>query len=216
MSKHWRPKGKIVRLRPVGARKWARIDGYFKSGGPGRPGERHTLFAWLLAAVVTGLVGAAIWLRWPSDQGPAKPDSPIEWNEVQPVPRAQPRPEDQEWEKRGQEQGPNTGQTVDGQNIRVIDGDTFDINGIRVRVAGIDAPETHPPHCPQEAALGAAATQKLAQLLRSGTLWMSGEKTDRYGRSVRTVRVNGEDVADVMIGSGLARNYDGKPRQGWC
>jgi len=30
------------------------------------------------------------------------------------------------------------------------------------------------------------------------------------------VRVGGEDVADAMIGAGLARNYDGKPRQGWC
>jgi endonuclease YncB( thermonuclease family) len=30
------------------------------------------------------------------------------------------------------------------------------------------------------------------------------------------VRVNGEDVADAMISAGLARNYDGKQRQGWC
>jgi endonuclease YncB( thermonuclease family) len=108
------------------------------------------------------------------------------------------------------------GTTVRGQRLYVIDGDTFDLNGERIRVAGIDAPETHPARCPREAALGTAATQKLAELLRSGTLWVSGLRTDRYGRSVRTVRVNGEDVADAMIGSGLARNYDGKQRKGWC
>lgn len=108
------------------------------------------------------------------------------------------------------------GRTISGKNIYVIDGDTFSLGGQRIRVAGIDAPETHPARCAQEAQLGAAATQKLAELLRGGTLWISGEKTDRYGRSVRTVRVNGVDVADAMIGSGLARNYDGKQRQSWC
>jgi endonuclease YncB( thermonuclease family) len=83
-------------------------------------------------------------------------------------------------------------------------------------VAGIDAPETHPARCPREAALGAAATEKLAELLRRKPLWISGEKIDRYGRSVRTVRTGGGDVADAMIGSGLARNYGGEKREGWC
>jgi endonuclease YncB( thermonuclease family) len=65
-------------------------------------------------------------------------------------------------------------------------------------------------------ALGAPATQKLAELLRGRPLWVSGIKVDRWGRNVAVVRVNGEDVAEIMIGSGLARNYDGKQRQGWC
>jgi len=30
------------------------------------------------------------------------------------------------------------------------------------------------------------------------------------------VRVKGEDVAEAMISAGLARNYDGKQRSGWC
>lgn len=110
----------------------------------------------------------------------------------------------------------DVGREVAGQHIYVIDGDTFDLNGTRIRVAGIDAPETHPSRCPEEARLGLAATQKLAELLRSGPLWISGLKTDRWGRSVAVVRVGGEDVADAMIGSGLARNYDGRQRQGWC
>jgi endonuclease YncB( thermonuclease family) len=117
---------------------------------------------------------------------------------------------------RGEARNGDGSRAVSGQQIRVIDGDTFDLNGERVRVAGIDAPETHPSHCVEEARLGVAATQKLAELLRGRPLWISGLVTDRYDRSVRTVRVNGEDVADAMISAGLARNYDGKQRQGWC
>ena len=77
-------------------------------------------------------------------------------------------------------------------------------------MAGIDAAETHPSRCPNEAALGAAATQKLAALLRGGPLWISGNIIDRYGRSVRTVRVNGEDVADAMISAGWRGITTGK------
>ena len=98
----------------------------------------------------------------------------------------------------------------------MIDGDTFDLKGTRIRVAGIDAPETHPARCPEEARLGLLATEKLAELLRGRPLWISGLRTDRYGRSVAVVRVAGEDVADAMISAGMARNYDGKQRQGWC
>jgi endonuclease YncB( thermonuclease family) len=175
--------------------------------------------------VAAACLGFAYGYYGGTDPAPAPDSSAIEWNEVQEVPKAAPRPEDQEWEKRAEEQdSPSTGSgrtdergsTIAGQQIRVIDGDTFRVGGETIRVAGIDAPETHPARCPQEAQLGAAATQRLAALLRGGTLWISGEKTDAYGRSVRTVRVNGEDVAEAMIGSGLARSYDGKQRQGWC
>jgi endonuclease YncB( thermonuclease family) len=186
----------------------------------------------VILAVAVGLTVAHF---WPKSAVPTntKPDAPIEWNEVQEVPKPLPDALDGNWERRAHDEvrseaRPSTnadfvptssGRTegkIDGQKIYVIDGDTFDLNGTRIRVAGIDAPETHPARCPREAALGAAATEKLAELLRRKPLWISGEKIDRYGRSVRTVRTAGEDVADAMIGSGLARNYDGKLRSPWC
>ena len=40
----------------------------------------------------------------------------------------------------------------------VIDGDTFKLDDRKIRVIGIDAPETHPARCEKEAALGEAAT----------------------------------------------------------
>ena len=98
----------------------------------------------------------------------------------------------------------------------MIDGDTFSMGGQRIRVAGIDAPETHPPRCMEEARLGLAATQKLRELLGSGTVTVSGADHDQYGRELRSVQVNGQDVGAAMISTGLARSYDGKKRQGWC
>ena len=189
------------------------IDGY-----GGRERGRGAFVLWLLLPIVLGLAGGAVWLRWNApavDSGSFS--GPIEWNAVQAAPRRAPDAADVAWQRRaGDAEAASGGLNVEGQHIYVIDGDTFVLNGTRIRVAGIDAPETHPARCPQEAQLGAAATQKLAELLRGRPLWVSGLKTDRFGRAVAVVRVAGEDVADAMIGSGLARNYDGKPRQGWC
>jgi endonuclease YncB( thermonuclease family) len=171
-------------------------------------------------------IGMTVAYFWPKNEpsADAKPDSPIEWNEIQPVPQPLPDAQEEPWRKRSEEKdGSSTGSgrtdggsTADGQKIYVIDGDTLDLNGTRIRVAGIDAPETHPARCPREAALGAAATEKLAELLRRKPLWISGNIVDHWGRDVRTVRAGGEDFADAMIGSGLARNYDGTRRSPWC
>jgi|SRR6478672_3278501 len=202
MSRHWRPDRSD----------WTVIDGY--GGGSGRGGG---VVPAVVSAVIIGL-GVGGLLAWSTRQAPpAGPYGPIEWNAVQAVPMRAPDAADVAWEKRaGEAEAASGGTTVAGQHIYVIDGDTFDLNGTRIRVAGIDAPETHPARCPNEAALGAAATQKLAELLRGRPLWISGLKTDHFGRAVAFVRVNGEDVANAMISAGLARNYDGKQRQGWC
>jgi endonuclease YncB( thermonuclease family) len=90
------------------------------------------------------------------------------------------------------------------------------MRGQTIRVAGIDAPETHPSRCADEARLGAAATEKLRQLLSSGSVTVSGTIHDKYGREVREVHVGGRDVAEIMIGESLARSYDGGARQTWC
>ena len=100
--------------------------------------------------------------------------------------------------------------------LYVIDGDTFSYGGVRVRIMGMDAPETHPPRCLQEAQLGLAATAKLRELLASGTVTVSGAGHDKYGRELRYVQVDGQDVGETMIGAGLARSYSGGKRQPWC
>ena len=204
MSRHWRPGNRGD---------WAVIE-HYADGKPRRRGRGALL---VLGVVVLGLAGGAAWQRWHAPTVDSGPSGPIEWNEVQALPTRAPDAQDVAWERRaGEREAASGGTTVSGQHIIVIDGDMFILNGTRIRVAGIDAPETHPARCAEEARLGQAATQKLAELLRGRPLWISGLRTDRYGRSVGIVRVGGEDVADAMISAGLARNYDGERRQGWC
>ena len=99
----------------------------------------------------------------------------------------------------------------------VVDGDTFWIGGEKVRIADIDAPETHPPRCAYEARLGNQATEKLHALLNSGAVTMTSIDRDRdvYGRLLRNVSVNGADVGEAMVSAGVAREWVGR-REPWC
>jgi endonuclease YncB( thermonuclease family) len=112
----------------------------------------------------------------------------------------------------------------------VVDGDTFWIGGEKVRIAGIDAPETHPSRCAYEARLGDEATDKLRALLNSGAVTMTSiehftqsgtlsegraRDRDKYGRLLRNVQVDGADVGETMVSAGVAREY-GHGRRPWC
>lgn len=106
--------------------------------------------------------------------------------------------------------------TGGGQNC-VVDGDTFWVRGERVRVMDIDAPETHPPRCPTEAALGERATIRLRELLNEGPFKMEadGRDEDQYGRKLRIVSRSGESIGSILIDEGLAREWAGS-RKSWC
>ena len=106
----------------------------------------------------------------------------------------------------------------------VIDGDTFKLGDRKIRIIGIDTPETHPPRCAEEARLGELATVKLQQLLNERPFEMVGridDMHDRYGRDLRVIRRLNPDgsyqnMAEAMRASGLARRYLGGFKQGWC
>jgi micrococcal nuclease len=213
--------------------------------GSVRPRGRVALLvlATIFAGVAGGL-GWQWWNSGGVASGP--PAAAIEWNAVQAVPTRAPDAEDVEWEKRATEPSPVVASPAEEQGeaiqevptvvrehgvsrtglprasgarndrLYVIDGDTFAIGRERIRIAGMDAPETHLSRCAEEARLGNAATEKLSALLASGTVTMSGSGHDRYRRELRQEFVNGVDVAGVMIGAGLARSYDGGKKQGWC
>lgn len=99
----------------------------------------------------------------------------------------------------------------------VVDGDTIWLEGQNIRIADIDAPETHEFGCAEEKALGDRATQRLKELVSSGpvTLQAIDRDADRYGRKLRLVMVNGTSVGDTLVSEGLARYYDGGKRP-WC
>lgn len=106
----------------------------------------------------------------------------------------------------------------------VIDGDTFRLGERRIRIIGMDTPETHPARCAQEARLGQQATAKLQELLNEGAFEMVAPvygSTDRYGRELRVIRRplpdgGTQSIAVQMRESGLARRYLGGFRSGWC
>ncbi len=99
----------------------------------------------------------------------------------------------------------------------MVDGDTAWIDGERIRIADIDAPETHPPRCPYEADLGDKATVRLAELMNAGRfeLNMADRDTDRYGRKLRILVRGGRSLGDQLVAEGLARTWEGR-RRPWC
>lgn len=102
----------------------------------------------------------------------------------------------------------------------VIDGDTFVLaGGERVRILNIDTAELPPrARCDRETALALAAKARLAELLRGSDvveLRSSGRDRDRYGRQLRRVIVDGEDVGDRLLREGLAQRWRGR-KADWC
>lgn len=101
----------------------------------------------------------------------------------------------------------------------VIDGDTFRLEGgERIRIAGIDAPETQPGQakCRAEIVRGQAATRDARALLAGRTVTI--ERVGRsYNRTVANVRLNGRDVATMLVDRGIAARWPrGRPRPDWC
>jgi endonuclease YncB( thermonuclease family) len=99
----------------------------------------------------------------------------------------------------------------------VVDGDTFWIEGRKVRIADINTPETHQPQCAAEASKGQAATRRLIVLLNAGPfeLKRSGRDRDRYGRLLRTVTRGGRSLGEQLVREGLAERWQGR-RGDWC
>lgn len=99
----------------------------------------------------------------------------------------------------------------------VVDGDTAWIDGVKIRIADIDAPETHPPRCEREAELGDRATLRMAELMNAGpfTLTSISRDEDRYGRKLRILERGGKSLGGQLVEEGLARWYAGG-RKPWC
>ena len=100
----------------------------------------------------------------------------------------------------------------------VVDGDTIWMDGEKIRVADIDAPETHPPRCEREADLGKRATLRLHELVNAGPFearLIGDRDTDRYGRKLRVLMRNGRSLGDQLVSEGLARTWGGR-REPWC
>jgi endonuclease YncB( thermonuclease family) len=89
----------------------------------------------------------------------------------------------------------------------VIDGDTIEIRGQRIRLFGIDAPESRQA-CTDQAGASYRCGQKAAQALdyriSDGVVRCEPKDRDRYGRVVAVCRAYGEDLSAWMAGLGWA------------
>lgn len=92
-----------------------------------------------------------------------------------------------------------------GTAWRVIDGDTLDLGGERIRLFAIDAPERGQGCGPL--ACGKAATEALADILSAGPVRCTRVNTDRYGRTVARCRAGRLDVNREMVRRGMAWAY---------
>ncbi|WP_256215318.1 thermonuclease family protein [Sphingobium sp. AP50] len=101
----------------------------------------------------------------------------------------------------------------------VTDGDTFRLtSGERIRIADIDAPETHvrQAKCAREIEKGRAATAK-ARALLDGRRVRFQPVGRSYNRVVARVSLEGRDVGDTLVAMGAARAWLRRhPKPDWC
>jgi endonuclease YncB( thermonuclease family) len=93
------------------------------------------------------------------------------------------------------------------QDIRVIDGDTFDVGPERLRLLNIDAPETG-QSCTDARGraydCGGDAADALRGLIRQGPLRCEGKSRDDYGRLLARCDIKGIDIAGALVAQGHA------------
>jgi endonuclease YncB( thermonuclease family) len=94
---------------------------------------------------------------------------------------------------------------------RVIDGDTIDISGKRIRLYGIDAPEAAQTCviAGQTYRCGETATRALIDLVRDRTVQCEPTGLDRYQRTIARCKVQGNntDINAWLVRKGLAVAY---------
>lgn len=93
---------------------------------------------------------------------------------------------------------------------RIIDGDTIEMAGERIRLHGIDAPETKQT-CQRangsEYRCGDMATFALVEIIETHWITCKGEKRDRYGRRIAVCFAGPYDINAQMVERGWALAY---------
>lgn len=107
---------------------------------------------------------------------------------------------------RGLAHGSTPGAIISG-TARVIDGDTIEIGGRRIRLHGIDAPETGQTcldHQGEPWNCGNVAAAELEKTVRHQTVNCDDRGLDKYGRTLAVCFVAGLDLNAEMVRRGLA------------
>ena len=94
--------------------------------------------------------------------------------------------------------------------LTVIDGDTFDVAGITVRLFGVDAPELDQTCTNRDAAqwpCGLWVSDQVTELYGGQQADCMATDIDRYGREVARCAVGGADLGRALVAQGLATAY---------
>lgn len=177
----------------------SRRPGVFRPRRRLLPGRRAVLLA-LLAGVLGGVL-LALDLSSPAPRGAPPPSALFQRNlPAADIPAVQ---------TGGRATGPAGSGTVWAGRADVLDGDTIEVRGRRIRLHGIDAPENdqvcdrngRPWRCGQE------ATAALRRHLGGRTVACTELDVDRHGRSVARCTLDGQDVSAWLVRNGWAVAY---------
>lgn len=111
---------------------------------------------------------------------------------------------------------------VDGDTLKVhLPGLPMELQPVKVRVRGIDTPETR-GKCDRERQAANKATALTRFLItqakaKQKPIVFSDIGWDKYGGRIDAlVMIDGQSLGAILISAGLARAYDGGKRAGWC
>lgn len=87
----------------------------------------------------------------------------------------------------------------------VVDGDTIEIHGARIRLSGFDTPERG-KRC-GDVNVYQRAAHELDSFVAGRTVRCMQSGTDAYNRTVATCSVGGTDIGDYMVSRGWGRDW---------
>lgn len=99
-----------------------------------------------------------------------------------------------------------------GLNNCVMDGNTFWMKGVKMKLAGIEVPQTDQARCMEERARGFTAKVRLRDMLNSGSFQVAA---GGQGAEVKALSKSGISFADQLVREGLARRA-GSASPSWC
>lgn len=105
----------------------------------------------------------------------------------------------------------SAGRTVEGTVRAVYDGDTLllatrEKSRLKVRLYGIDAPETRKPDRPGQP-YGDMSRQALMSKVKGRRVTAEIVELDQYRRAVAVIRCDGRDINREMVAEGMAWAY---------
>jgi endonuclease YncB( thermonuclease family) len=107
------------------------------------------------------------------------------------------------------------GETRHAGAFRAADGDSLSLDGERMRLKGIDAPELS-QSCTRDGkdwACGRSARESLQRLVLAAGTECSGHERDRYDRLLVVCRSGEGDLNGIMVRRGMAVSYGGYQRE---